>query len=149
MPSEERIASTSIPGGSEKILVVEDDDLVRMQVKSQLVSLGYNVVLAKDGLQALEVLRETPDFDLLFTDVVMPHGINGRELAEEARKLYPNLLVLFTSGYADNALIRNGRLDAGAILLHKPYRKYELANQIRKILDYAIDSRLGNSDRRT
>jgi PAS domain S-box-containing protein len=149
MPSEERLASTSVPGGSEKILVVEDDDLVRNQVKSQLTSLGYNVVIANDGLQALEVLREIDDFDLLFTDVVMPRGMNGRELAEEALKLYPNLPVLFTSGYADNALIHHGRLDAGALLLHKPYRKYELANQIRGILDRAIDARLGRRDRVT
>ena len=146
MPSEERLTSTSIPGGSEKILVVEDDDLVRNQVKLQLTSLGYTVVIANDGLQALAVLREIADFDLLFTDVVMPRGMNGRELAEQALKLYPNLPVLFTSGYADNALIHHGRLDAGATILHKPYRKYELANQIRGMLDRAIDARLEQRD---
>ncbi len=146
MLSEDRLASTSVPGGSEKILVVEDDDLVRNQVKSQLISLGYNVVVANDGLKALEILREVADFDLLFTDVVMPRGMNGRDLADEALKLYPRLPVLFTSGYADNAIIHHGRLDAGATLLHKPYRRFELANQIRAILDRAIDARLGHRD---
>lgn len=148
-PSEDRFASTSVPGGSEKILVVEDDELVRNQVRAQLTSLGYNVVIANDGLQALEVLREVADFDLLFTDVVMPRGLNGRELAEQALKLYPKLPVLFTSGYADNALIHHGRLEAGAALLHKPYRKHELANQIRWILNRAIDARLGQANRVT
>ena len=141
-PSDDMLANKSVPGGTEKILVVEDDDLVRNQVKSQLKTLGYQVTIATDGAEAIEILRHTKDFALLFTDVVMPGGINGRELADQALKLYPHLPVLFTSGYADNALIHHGRLDPGSNLLHKPYRRYELANRIRAILDRQIDARL-------
>ena len=135
-------ASIIVPGGTEKILVVEDDDLVRNQVKTQLKALGYNVVTANDGIEALDILRRVSDFDLLFTDVVMPRGMSGNDLANEAGKLYPELPVLFTSGYADTALVHNGRLSAGAQLLQKPYRRYEIANKIRSILNKKIDDRL-------
>jgi PAS domain S-box-containing protein len=138
----EEISNKALPGGSEKILVVEDDDLVRKQVNAQLKALGYNVFSAIDGIEALEILRKTKDFDLLFTDIIMPRGMNGREFADEALKLYPQLPVLFTSGYADNALVHQGRLNAGAQLLHKPYRRHELANKIRAILNKTIDGRL-------
>jgi nitrogen-specific signal transduction histidine kinase/ActR/RegA family two-component response regulator len=124
-------------GGIETILLVEDDELVRRQLTSQLKDLGYNVISANDGVEALDVLRKPEHFDMLFTDVVMPRGINGCELADEAAKLRPNLPVLFTSGYAESAVARGVRLDPGFNLLHKPYRRHELATKIRAILDQA------------
>jgi signal transduction histidine kinase len=133
--SETRLGDSSVPGGAERILVVEDDDLVRNQVTSQLTGLGYQVVTAEDGVETLELLRTSKEFDLLFTDVVMPHGINGRELADQALRLRPDLRVLFTSGYAENAIVHNGRLDSGVHLLNKPYRRSELAAKIRHVLD--------------
>ncbi|HXE13728.1 MAG TPA: PAS domain-containing protein [Bryobacteraceae bacterium] len=122
-------------GGIEKILVVEDDELVRRQLTSQLKDLGYNVVSANDGVEALDILRKAEHFDMLFTDVVMPRGINGWELADEAAKLRPNLPVLFASGYAESAVAQRGRLDPGFNLLRKPYRRHEIAAKIRAILD--------------
>jgi PAS domain S-box-containing protein len=128
-------AKPSAPVGSEKILVVEDDDLVREQVSTQLRSLHYQVVSVENGRQALDLLQKTSDFDLLFTDIVMPGGINGRELAEAARKINPDLRVLFTSGYTENAIVHHGRLDRGVHLLNKPYRRQDLAVKIRNVLD--------------
>jgi PAS domain S-box-containing protein len=134
---ESREDETPVLGGAEKILVVEDDELVRRQVTSQLKDLGYNVTSAKDGVEALNALRKPEHFDMLFTDVVMPRGINGWELADEAAKLRPRLPVLFASGYAESAVARRGRLDPGSNLLHKPYRRHELAAKIRLMLDQA------------
>jgi PAS domain S-box-containing protein len=119
------------PRGSEKILLVEDDDLVRDHVVLQLRSLGYEVISTRDGPEALDTLKRIPDFDLLFTDVVMPGGLNGRQLAEKARELRPELPVLFTSGYTENAIAHHGRLDHGVHLLNKPYRREELAAKVR------------------
>ncbi|HET7306402.1 MAG TPA: PAS domain S-box protein [Gammaproteobacteria bacterium] len=115
------------------VLVVEDDDLVRRHAETLLIDLGYEVVAAGDGPGALELIRARPDIDLLFTDVIMP-GMNGRELAEAARKLRPALAILFTSGYTENAIVHHGRLDKGVHLLQKPYRKAELDRKLRDIL---------------
>jgi PAS domain S-box-containing protein len=134
---ESRNEGSPVLGGVEKILLVEDDELVRRQLTSHLRDLGYTVVSANDGVEALDLLRKPERFDMLFTDVVMPRGINGCELADEAAKLRPKLPVLFTSGYAESAVARRGRLDPGFNLLHKPYRRYELATKIRAILDQA------------
>jgi len=120
--------------GREKILLVEDDEDVRNYAKDQLVDLGYHVFSMKNGGDALECLRQVPDMDLLFTDVVMPGGIGGRELAEHARKLRPGLKVLYTSGYTENSIVHQGRLDKGVQLLNKPYRRIELAQKIRAVL---------------
>jgi PAS domain S-box-containing protein len=132
---ESQSEESPVLGGVEKILVVEDDELVRRQLTSQLRDLGYEVVSANDGVEALDILRKPEHFDMLFTDVVMPRGINGCELADEAAKLRPKLPVLFTSGYAESAVARRGRLDPGLNLLHKPYRRHEMATKIRAILD--------------
>jgi len=121
-------------GAGESILLVEDDDLVRGYVASQLESLGYRVLEAENGPQALERLHAGEDVDLLFTDVVMPGGMNGRELADAARALRPALRVLFTSGYTENAIVHHGTLDPGVELLSKPYRRSELAARIRTSL---------------
>jgi CheY-like chemotaxis protein len=113
---------------------VEDDELVRRLARDQLTSLGYEVIEAANGPQALELIRGTRTIDLLFTDVVMPGGMSGRQLSEEASKVRPALKVLYTSGYAENAIVHHGRLDPGVQLLGKPYRRTELAKKIRDIL---------------
>lgn len=120
--------------GNETILVVEDDALVRDLVVAQLRSLGYVTITAADGREALEFIERGAAFDLLFTDVIMPNGINGRELSNEVAKRRPGTKVLFTSGYTDNAMIHDGHLDEGVLLLSKPYRKSQLARMVRVAL---------------
>jgi PAS domain S-box-containing protein len=120
--------------GTEKILLVEDDESVRNYATAQLVKLGYRVFSAPDGAHALDFLADVPDIDLLFTDVIMPGGINGRELAAQAIRLRPSLKVLFTSGYTENSIVHQGRLDKGVQLLTKPYKRVELARKIRAVL---------------
>lgn len=121
--------------GTEHILVVEDDELVRQNVLRQLADLGYHVTGATNGAKAIEILKSDAKIDLLFTDVVMPGGMNGRQLSEAAAKLRPGLKVLFTSGYTENAIVHQGRLDRGVQLLSKPYRREELTAKIRKVMD--------------
>jgi PAS domain S-box-containing protein len=130
----QEIRDGSLPRGSEKILLVEDDAMVRDMVMMQLVNLGYRVVSAVGASEALQLLHREDGFDLLLTDVVMPGGLNGRELADEARKFCPGLRVIFTSGYAENAVAHDGRLDSGVHLLNKPYRRSVLAMKIRAAL---------------
>jgi PAS domain S-box-containing protein len=120
--------------GHETILVVEDDSLVRDFVIAQLQGLGYTTIAAADGRQALSHVLSGAAFDLLFTDVIMPGGVNGRDLAEEVVKRRPGTRVLYTSGYTDSAIIHHGRLDEGVVLLSKPYRKSELARMVRVAL---------------
>ncbi|MBK6007244.1 PAS domain-containing protein [Ramlibacter ginsenosidimutans] len=121
-------------GGVETILLVEDDEPVRRYAHAQLVSLGYTVLHAGDGSHALQILDDDErKVDLLFTDVVMP-GMSGRELADRALARRPGLRVLYTSGYAENAIVHDGRLDDGVKLLAKPYRRHELAQAVREIL---------------
>ncbi|MCC5976587.1 MAG: PAS domain S-box protein [Salinarimonas sp.] len=130
-------AGRKVVGGSDTILVVEDDGLVREHVVRQLEALGYHVLEASTALAAMRVLQQVPEIDLLFTDVVMPGGMGGRELADAARTLRPDLKVLFTSGYTENSIVHNGRLDDGVDLLSKPYRREQLALKVRKVLDRA------------
>ena len=120
--------------GHETILVVEDDPLVRTYVLAQISSLGYRTLSASSGPEALHALRGSHPIDLLFTDIIMPGSINGRELSIEAVKLRPDLKVLFTSGYTENAIDHDGRLDQGVHLLRKPYRRAELASMLRAAL---------------
>jgi PAS domain S-box-containing protein len=122
-------------GGRESILVVEDDALVRGYVITQLQSLGYVTRAAANAAEALQIIAQGEHFDLLFTDVVMPGGINGRQLADEVMRLRPSVKVLFTSGYSEDAIVHHGRLDPGVALLNKPYRKTDLARKIREVLD--------------
>jgi CheY-like chemotaxis protein len=124
-----------IEGGEETILVVEDDPLVRAFVIMQLKSLGYTILATGNGAEALNLIEQGADFDLLFTDVMMPGGMNGRQLAAEALKRRPSLKVLFTSGYTEDAMVHHGRLDPGVLLLAKPYRKSDLAQMIRAAID--------------
>jgi CheY-like chemotaxis protein len=117
----------------ETILMVEDDELVRMSVQSLIESLGYRVVPARDGPDALEILRHDTSIDLLFTDVVMPGGMHGPQLAAEARRLRPELKVLYTSGYPGSEYCTEGV--TGQQLLSKPYEADELAAKLREILE--------------
>ncbi|MEO8278517.1 MAG: ATP-binding protein [Ideonella sp.] len=128
---EARIATV---GGSETILLVEDDEAVRSYAQAALRSFGYSVIEAADGASALALLRQNDRIDLLFTDVVMPGGMNGRALADAARELRPALRVLYTSGYTENAIVHHGRLDADAQLLSKPYRRSDLDRAVRAAL---------------
>jgi len=133
--SGEMLSLSPLKGGDEAILVVEDDALVRRYVITQIHSLGYTTLEASNARQALELIDNGAAIDLLFTDVIMPGSINGRQLADEALRLRPGLKVLFTSGYTENAIVHHGRLDAGVLLLAKPYRRPELARMIRVALD--------------
>ncbi len=126
--------STEIEGGNETVLVVEDDMLVRRYVMTQIESLGYTTLEAANASDALRFIDEVTTIDLLFTDVIMPGGTNGRQLVEEALKRRPELKTLYTSGYTENAIVHHGRLDSGVLLLAKPYRKSELARMIRLAL---------------
>jgi len=121
--------------GSEVILLVEDDAPLREFAKSELVNLGYQVLEAENGKDALKIVAERADIDLLFTDIVMPGGMNGRELGLEALRLNPKLKVLYSSGYAENAILHEGLLDKDVQFLGKPYARRELATRIRGILN--------------
>jgi CheY-like chemotaxis protein len=123
-----------LQSGSETILVVEDDALVRGYVTAQLATLGYKTIAAANGPEALALVDQGAAFDLLFTDVIMPEGMNGRELADDIAKRRPGVPVLFTSGYSEEAIVHQGRLDPGIALLNKPYRKADLARMIREAL---------------
>jgi PAS domain S-box-containing protein len=131
--SEAEVAA-NVRGGNETILVVEDDVLVRKYVITQIASLGYGTLQAANAAEALKLVDSGVPIDLLFTDVIMPGGMNGRQLVDAAIKLRPALRVLFTSGYTENSIVHHGRLDAGVLLLAKPYRKPELARMIRVAL---------------
>jgi PAS domain S-box-containing protein len=122
-------------GAEETILVLEDDDDVRTYSVECLRELGYRVVEAHDGPSALRLLERQPRVDLLFTDVVLPGGLTGAQVANDARELRPTLKVLFTTGYARNAIIHHGRLDKGVQLITKPFTFGDLAAKVRDVLD--------------
>ena len=128
-----------VQGGSETILCVEDDRKIRDYVTMQLEGLGYKVITAANADEALVTVRQGTAFDLLFTDIVMPGSMNGRQLAETLMTGRPSLRVLFTSGYSDGALPLQGRAGHGIPLLTKPYRRAELARMMRRCLDLAVD----------
>ena len=130
-------AATAAPvrGGTETILVVEDDPLVRNYVIAQLVGLGYRAIAAANAEEALMLIDQGTACDLLFTDVIMSGSKNGRELADAVVQRRPEVKVLYTSGYSQTAIVHNGRLDPGVLLLTKPYRRSDLAQMIRVALD--------------
>ena len=121
-------------GGTETILVAEDDEAVRTTVVEMLTALGYRVLKASDAASALAVIESGVPIDVLFTDVVMPGTLRSPELARMARERLPNLAVLFTSGYTENAIVHGGRLDPGVELLGKPYTRESLARRIRQVI---------------
>ena len=122
-------------GQEETILVLEDDDDVRAYSVDSLRELGYRVIEAHDGPSALRLLERQLRVDLLFTDVVLPGGMTGAQVAAQARALRPAMKVLFTTGYARNAIIHHGRLDKGVQLISKPFSLAELAAKVRDVLD--------------
>jgi signal transduction histidine kinase len=117
------------------ILIVEDDEDVRAHAVAMLKELGYAVIEAADGTEALRVLDAHPDVRLLFTDVGLPGGLNGRQLADEVRRRRPDLDVLFTTGYARNAIVHHGRLDPGVELITKPFTFAALATKVHGIFE--------------
>jgi PAS domain S-box-containing protein len=152
--AEEKIDLPSdmpVIGGSETILVVEDDTAVQSTVVAMLNELGYRVLKADDAQSALEIVNGGEKIDLLFTDVIMPGPLHSPELARQAKAKLPKLAVLFTSGYTQNAIMHGGRLDPGIHLLSKPYRREQLARKIRQLLsnyqDMNMPRPLGESKR--
>jgi CheY-like chemotaxis protein len=129
-------AGDASPRGSERILVVEDDPLVRDLVVGQLAGLGYETLDVANGPEAVKILNSAEPIDLMFSDVVMPGGINGRDLARQARQLRPQLRILLTSGYTEKSVAAGpGALDLS--ILSKPYGRQQLASAIRAALDHA------------
>lgn len=129
-----REAPTGILVGNETILVVEDDPDVRAFVVAALEEIGYKILAADNGPMALGLLDDRPHIDLLLTDVVMPGGMNGVVLADEVRKRYPGIKVLYTSGYTRNAITHQGGLNENEELLAKPYSRVELSQTLRRVL---------------
>jgi PAS domain S-box-containing protein len=123
------------PSGSETILLVEDHGDLLAYSNAVLRELGYRVLAASDAAAGLALLQREPEIDLLFTDMILPGGVDGRQLAAEALRCRPGLKVLFTSGYARNAILRDGRLDPGMDLLPKPFTGQALAERVRTALD--------------
>ena len=140
-PEEEHETPDTSPvqGGTETILVVEDDEGVRAAVVDMLSELGYRVFKAETAEKALEILGGVDPIDLIFTDVVMPGPINTREFGRRAAQMRPGIIVLYTSGYTQNAIVHNGALDDDVHLLSKPYRRGELARKLRAM--FATDKK--------
>lgn len=133
-PLSLRSEPESIHGGSETILVVEDHDDLRVFSVGVLSDLGYRVLSASSGREAINLVKNEP-IDLLFTDVVLPDGMNGRSVADAIAANQPRVKVLFTTGYTANAIVHNGRLDAGVQLISKPFSASALGLRVRKLLD--------------
>ncbi|MFM9842706.1 MAG: PAS domain-containing protein, partial [Dongiaceae bacterium] len=128
-------ASEERSGHGEHILVIDDEADLRELACSYLESLGYEVVSAADGMQGLATLDRLKRIDLLLTDVILPGNLDGRAIAREARKRYPDLKVLYMSGYAPQASTRSGRIDEAGLMITKPFRKSELSRKLREVLD--------------
>lgn len=138
---EDAIAVTEqgpVVGGTETILVAEDDENVRETVVAMLTDLGYRVLKAKDASAALNIIESGVPIDLLFTDVVMPGPLKAADMARQAKERMPELGVLFTSGYTENSIVHGGRLDVGVELLSKPYSREAMARKIRHVLNNAL-----------
>ncbi len=122
-------------GQGERVLVVEDDEDVRVLAVEMLGSLGYDVLQAEDGASALALLGSEPNISLLLTDVVLPGGVSGPKIAEQAAEIVADIRILYMSGYTENAVVHHGRLDDGVSLLQKPFTRNALAGKIRTALD--------------
>jgi CheY-like chemotaxis protein len=129
------LAKVPVVGGTETILVAEDDEQVRETVVAMLSDLGYTVLKSSDASAALNILESGVPVDLLFTDVVMPGALKSSDMARQARERLPGLAVLFTSGYTENSIVHGGRLDPGVELLSKPYTQEAVARKIRHVLN--------------
>jgi signal transduction histidine kinase/DNA-binding response OmpR family regulator len=140
----EDLRNIPITGGTETVLVVEDDDDVRETSVALLTELGYRVLKASEAQSAFAILSSGIAVDLLFTDVVMPGPMRSPDLARRAKELLPDIAVLFTSGYTENAIVHGGRLDAGVELLSKPYTREALARKVRQVLGNAAQHRVAS-----
>jgi CheY-like chemotaxis protein len=130
---EVRVTSfISMPG--KRILVVDDESIVRMLMVDALTDIGFDALESHDGPSALRVIATENNLDLLVTDVGLPGGMNGRQVADAARTKFPNLKILFVTGYAENAVVGNGHLEPGMHILTKPFPIEELGRRIREIL---------------
>ena len=129
------VSTPRIEKGHETVLVVEDDPLVRTFVVSLIQGLGYVTLTTVNAAEAMVEIESPRQIDLLFTDVIMPGPMNGRQLAELAQQRRASLKILFTSGYSNEAIIHHGHLNPGVLLLAKPYRRADLARSIRAALD--------------
>ena len=125
----------------ETILLVEDDPSVREYGIGALEDLGYEVIAASNGTEAVESFYKAGRIDLLFTDVVLGGNMTGKQVAERLKETDPELIVIFTTGYTRNAIVHHGHLDAGVNLINKPYTQRDLANKIRSVLDEATVAR--------
>lgn len=135
-----RVQAGDVVGGRETILVVEDQDDVREMAVDLLEDLGYSVLKAIDGRSALDELARRDDIDLMLTDIVMPGGMDGTDVARHAAVIRPEMKIVFTSGYAEAAVLNRARIQSSTSLVTKPYRRAELANKIRHALDGDIQS---------
>jgi signal transduction histidine kinase/DNA-binding response OmpR family regulator len=148
-PQQPAAADAPMATGRETVLVVEDDEDVRATAVDMLTQLGYQVLKASDAQSALVVLQSGVHIDLMFTDVVMPGPLRSPELARQAVTLIPDLEVLFTSGYTENAIVHGGRLDPGVTLLSKPYRFDDLARKVRHQLRNRAQRKLAQANAET
>ena len=134
----------AVSGGDETVLVCEDDEKVRAYAVEVLNELGYHVIEVGNGPAALEALEQPGEhIDLLFTDVVLPGGMTGADVAREAAARRPDIKILFATGYARNAIFHHGRLDPGVELLTKPFTYADLAGKVREVLDRRVEQRVG------
>jgi CheY-like chemotaxis protein len=122
-------------GAGEVVLVIDDEPTIRMLVAELLAEAGYAVIEAPDGPAGLKVLESNAKIDLLITDVGLPGGMNGRQVADAARVSRPNLKVLFITGYAENAIVGQNRLEKGMFVVTKPFQVDSLAHRIREIIE--------------
>ena len=122
-------------GHGETVLVIDDEPTVRMLMREALEEGGYSVLEAADGPSGLRTLRTEVRIDLLVTDVGLPGGMNGRQVADAARISRSELKVLFVTGYAENAVVGNGHLDAGMHVIAKPFNMSEFANKVREMIE--------------
>jgi signal transduction histidine kinase len=144
----EAMQTQAIPGGSERILVVDDNEDLLKVSSAMLTSFGYRVLCARNGAEAIQMFESGQEFDLLFSDVVMPNGMNGVELAREARRFSKGIKVLLTSGYAGDVLERHQAVDEFPII-DKPYRLADLARQLWSILHESQDPHIPSLPART
>ena len=129
-------ADEAVHGRGEVILLVDDDLDLRTMIATMLQSLGYKVLESTTAKNALEILQEKPEVDLLLTDVVLSDGASGRALADRTKEKYPDLPVLFMTGYTEDAAIRQGSVDGDVQLLQKPFRRSDLARAVHRILGH-------------
>lgn len=127
-------ASASITGGNETILVVDDDSSIRRLIQDILKPLGYRILLASDGDEALDMIKKNGSVDVLLTDVIMPN-MNGRQLADIFFRDYPGVKVIFMSGHTDETITQQGVLSEGDVLIEKPLSPSKLTSRLREILD--------------